>query len=423
MAEIEAEERAGENSSEAVSPDLAVALVSPADPQDLRLAMRQAMEGAAEQDGAGAPLAKLRVSVAVPVAPGLEGSAIEAEHVPGGGLIRFHPVVLPSGPPEVSLLPSLAEYEPLISWARSVGAAAIAFVGSDLTAVKSRALEELVDPLMAGRADLVLPIYPVGKFELLLNSAILAPLPRALYGARVRFPLAPDFGITSKLLAEIGYSPRRSVSQASALFWPATGAALRKRPICQAYVPIYHQPTEGMDLSAVISRTVGPLFADIEANAAEWQRVRGSQPTEISGVAPNPPEEGSPIDVRTMVETFRLGFRNLLEVWALVLPPVTLVELKRLTKLPVESFRLPDETWVRIVYDFALAYRLRNISRVHLLGALTPLYLGWAASHVLEVGRMGAHDAELRVERLARAFEDGKPYLLSRWRWPDRFNP
>jgi len=27
------------------------------------------------------------------------------------------------------------------------------------------------------------------------------------------------------------------------------------------------------------------------------------------------------------------------------------------------------------------------------------------------------------LERLCTAFENGKPYLLSRWRWPDRFNP
>jgi hypothetical protein len=124
-----------------------------------------------------------------------------------------------------------------------------------------------------------------------------------------------------------------------------------------------------------------------------------------------------------MLETFQLGFRNLQEVWALVLPPVTLLELKRLSRPSTERFHLPDELWVRIVYDFALAYRLRTISRTHLLGALTPLYLGWVASYALEVGNCSAADAEQRLEKLARAYEEGKPYLLSRCRWPDRFNP
>ena len=84
---------------------------------------------------------------------------------------------------------------------------------------------------------------------------------------------------------------------------------------------------------------------------------------------------------------------------------------------------MPDELWVRIIYDFALAYRLRTINRGHLMGALTPLYLGWVASYVQEVAARSPLAAEQRFEQLARAYEEGKPYLVSRWRWPDRFNP
>jgi hypothetical protein len=102
---------------------------------------------------------------------------------------------------------------------------------------------------------------------------------------------------------------------------------------------------------------------------------------------------------------------------------VTLLELKKLTRCAPESFRMPDELWVRIVYDFALAYRLRTINRGHLMGALTPLYLGWVASYVQEVAIRSPLAAEQRFEQLARAYEEGKPYLVSRWRWPDRFNP
>jgi hypothetical protein len=52
-----------------------------------------------------------------------------------------------------------------------------------------------------------------------------------------------------------------------------------------------------------------------------------------------------------------------------------------------------------------------------------PLYLGWAASHVLEVGSQGEAAAEQRIAALASVFEADKPYLVARWRWPDRFNP
>ena len=84
---------------------------------------------------------------------------------------------------------------------------------------------------------------------------------------------------------------------------------------------------------------------------------------------------------------------------------------------------MPDDLWVRIVYDFALGHRLRTISRDHLLRSITPLYLGWIASYALEMETAGPAEIEARIERLARAYEASKPYLVSRWRWPDRFNP
>jgi len=130
--------------------------------------------------------------------------------------------------------------------------------------------------------------------------------------------------------------------------------------------------------------------------------------------------ETSP-DPRPMVEAFQLGQRNLQEVWSLVLPPVTLLDLKKMSRQPLESFRMEDALWARVVYDFALAYRLRTLSRGHLLGAMAPLYLGWVGSRVLEVE--GATSSVARQEQLERVFEQNKPYLLQRWRWPDRFNP
>ena len=51
-----------------------------------------------------------------------------------------------------------------------------------------------------------------------------------------------------------------------------------------------------------------------------------------------------------------------------------------------------------------------------------PLYRAWSASHLLQCVNDPAK-AEECVEQTARAFEADKPYLIARWRWPDRFNP
>jgi hypothetical protein len=63
------------------------------------------------------------------------------------------------------------------------------------------------------------------------------------------------------------------------------------------------------------------------------------------------------------------------------------------------------------------------MDRGQLLRSMTPLYLGWVASWVNEVRALEAPLAEERLERLCEAFEAEKPYLISRWRWPDRFTP
>ncbi|HTD96817.1 MAG TPA: hypothetical protein VK627_07795, partial [Edaphobacter sp.] len=109
------------------------------------------------------------------------------------------------------------------------------------------------------------------------------------------------------------------------------------------------------------------------------------------------------------------------EIWALVLSPNSLLGIKRLAAMQPEVFHMPDTLWSRIVYDFVLAYRLRTINRGHLLGALTPLYLAWVASHLILVSTGIA--PEQHIEEMAAVFETDKPYLVSRWRWPDRFNP
>jgi glucosylglycerate synthase len=416
---------------EAGTADLLIAVAAATNVEELRTAAAETvlrMSVATAGPGEDRSLSGLRAAVAYPGLPSTAessaGPSVLLDPAGTGSELRFLPFAPPASPSVIPWLGLSTTYQAIFAMARELGVGACAVIGPDLAALQADKLRPLLAPVLEGHCDLAMPIYPLGKFEGLLNSAVLAPLTRALYGKRVRFPLAQDIGISARLLPELEEPSQRISSQGNTLFWPATEATLRDRSICQVYLNVHHPATaDGIDLSTVLTQTVGPLFAEMEANAALWQRVRGSQPVAISGTAPAFEKDGASVDVRPMLETFQLGFRNLQEMWSLVLPPVTLLELKRLTRLASEQFRMSDGIWVRIVYDFALAYRLRTLSRVHLLGALTPLYLGWVASHVLEVSNMRPYETEQRVEKLARAYEEGKPYLLSRWRWPDRFNP
>jgi hypothetical protein len=126
------------------------------------------------------------------------------------------------------------------------------------------------------------------------------------------------------------------------------------------------------------------------------------------------------VDPEKLIESYRLGYRELRDIWTWVLPPRTILELRRLMNGAPASFRLDDKLWATIVYDFALGYRLRVIAREHLLRSLVPLYLAWLASFIGEIRDRGDEEVEQRLERLCAAFEEQKPYLISKWRWPER---
>ncbi len=263
--------------------------------------------------------------------------------------------------------------------------------------------------------------YNLGPREGLVNSAILYPVTRALFSASPRFPLAIDLSLSLRMAERLASSAQRftATNQNDALIWPVSEAAVAGYSIAEVGVrsPYLRSPSR---------RPQHPPHPDRRLSLHRHRRqsrllaAHPHPPAPPADTVPRQATDG-PADVAPMLDAFHLAYTNLHEIWSLVLPPNSLLGLKRLSVMPPESFRMPDTLWARIVYDFVLAYRLRTINRGHLLGALTPLYLAWVASHLILVNSGIAPEAH--IEELAAAFETDKPYLVSRWRWPDRFNP
>ncbi|MHB1935320.1 MAG: hypothetical protein ACYCOR_01895 [Acidobacteriaceae bacterium] len=347
-----------------------------------------------------------------------------------GSPLRYVNYPLPvAAPGTIPWLPNAAAYREIARLANALQARACTVLGTDSGFTRDSLTPDrltlLVDPGLEGSFDLVMPLYAFQSFDDLVNKSIIYPLARTLYGHRVQNPLGTEFQMSSKLFPGLTANALRDPAQQQGrLPWLATVAAGRNLKICQVQLGARRPSSaDGIELSDALAQLTGPLFLDMEDNAAFWQRIRGSRESPIFGDASASTEPTDTVDVRRMVEAFQLGERNLREFWALILPPVTLLELKKLSRLSPDEFLMPDTLWARIVYDFALAHRLRNIHRAHLFGALTPLYLGWVASYAVEINKSGIAAAQQRIERLARTYELEKPYLLSRWRWPDRFHP
>jgi hypothetical protein len=310
---------------------------------------------------------------------------------------------------------------------RRLRARGAAVVSTEVSTLHDGWLDRLLGPVLRQETDLVLPYYHRHPFSGVVTSGILYPLIRALYGKRIRYPLGADFACSARLAEkQLGSEGSKGRQTAHGLeLRLITSAVAGGLPIRQARLG--HRASgaadSGLTPGAILSAVVSPAFAEMERTAPVWQKIRGSVPVEAVGEEDPSEVEPVPVDGRRLLEAFRLGQQNLPEVWGLVLPPGTLVELKRIARLPDQEFRIPDPVWARIVYDFSLAHRTRIISRDHLMGALAPLYLGWFGSLHAEMGGSDTTRLEQRLEQLCLSFEAEKPYLISRWRWPDRFNP
>jgi hypothetical protein len=306
--------------------------------------------------------------------------------------------------------------------------------GAETPVPNAALLRALADGIRTSNVDLVLPRYTPGPSEGLVNSALIYPLTRALFGADVRFPLPTEAALSPRMAARLAVPAQRqvSLSQGSALLWPvaeASIAGLAVREVITSQDIPQRSPQD--DFNALFASVAGSLFADIEAKANFWQRARSLTPR--PAVEPLSPLRFDPEDenqeaslvsaqIADMIESFHLAHSNLQEIWSLVLPPQSRLALKKLSVVPAADFAVDPSLWARIVYDFTLSFHLRTLNRGHLLGAMVPLYLAWVASHLNMVGDQ-TDRAEARIEATAAAFEAEKSYLVSRWRWPDRFNP
>jgi hypothetical protein len=317
-----------------------------------------------------------------------------------------------------------AEFVNAQQLAQKNSARGILLLGPEADSLSAPGLQRLINVVDSGTTDLAIPRYDLQPRAGLINSSILYPMNRALFASRVRYPLAIDLGLSLRMAERLAAVAQRfvTVNQGNAMIWAVSEANVASMAVSEVEIGPRHIPQPAdPDLNSILPLVTGSLFSDIEAKAAFWQRPRASQPARrLSPAAPSAATDVA-AEVAALLQGFRLAYTNLQEIWGMVLPPNTMLGLKRLSVVDGPAFRMPENLWARIVFDFLIAYRLRTLNRGHLLGALIPLYLAWVAGHVNAIA--AGEIPERHVEAHAAAFETEKPYLLARWRWPDRFNP
>ena len=310
--------------------------------------------------------------------------------------------------------------------ARQLGAKVCAVLDAEVESIAPEWIDRLTRPVLEGNVDLIVPSYRRQRFDGLINSGILSPFARALYGKRLRQPAGADLAFSAALMdfyaEQAGANTRNSLAIDP---WSTVPAITRSFRIGQSFLgPRSVRPHEvPPDLSNTLRQVLGSIFDQMEVTAPFWQKVRGSEAVPWFGPPLEIETDGPDVNRRPMTDSFRQGCHDLIEIWRMVLSPATLLELRRMERQASDEVRFPDELWARVVYDFALGYHIRIMGRDHLLQAITPLYLGWAASFTGEMRNAGGPEVEQRLERLSMQFDAQKRYLISRWRWPDKFIP
>jgi hypothetical protein len=268
---------------------------------------------------------------------------------------------------------------------------------------------------------LVLPLYRRFRHDGTLTQAFVVPLMRSLFGRQLAHPIAEEFACSAPAAEAFLAEPvwESDLGRHGLEFWLPAAAIEHGLTVSQAVLgprtlaPSAQPPAP---LGPTVGRVASALFALAERSEQFWLEIRGSEPVVSFGVPPEPLPGGPAVDPSRMQEAFVQGVRDLLPVWERIIDPDNFGEVLELSDRPLDRFRFSDRLWTRVVYDFLLAYRARTVYRSHATQSLAPLYLGRAASVILETQARPPAAITQSATRLCGVFEDEKPYLVDRWR-------
>ncbi len=310
-------------------------------------------------------------------------------------------------------------FRAIFAVAKRLNAKACVVVDSDLRSIAPHWIDLLASPVLEREFDFIAPYYLRHKYDGTITNGIIYPMTRALFGKRVRQPIGGDFGFSGRLAARYLEKDvwESDVARFGIDIWMTLTAIAEGFRIGQSYLgaKLHDAKDPGADLTSMFRQVVGSIFGLMETYEHVWKSVQGSEPVPMFGFPFDVGVDPISVNVERMIRAYCQGVKDLQEIYEMVLQKQTREGLARCACLSPAEFRLPDELWVHVIYEFAAAYRGRRIDRQHLMESLVPLYLGRTASFVIEVRDSDAAQVEERIEQLCAVFEAQKPYLMERW--------
>jgi glucosylglycerate synthase len=310
----------------------------------------------------------------------------------------------------------------LLEVAAGLNAKAIIMLDADLKSLTPRWIKYFIEPLTDGY-DFVVPIYLRHKYDGTITNNIAYPMLRTLFGLRIRQPIAGDFAISGRLAncLLLEHTWNEAICNFGIDIWMTTVAICRNFKVCQAFMgssKTHRTKDPASDLGPMFSQVVGTIFEMVKVFEYVWKNIEVSRPSVIYGFGLGQTGVSQEVTVSTdlLHKSFISGFEDYGDIWQQVLMPTNMQVLHRLSEVPLDEFHYEDDEWVRILFDFTLAYIYNdNIESDKLMEALIPLYYSCTLSFVNRVSKMDDAETELYLEDRTRRFEESKYYLIERW--------
>ncbi len=309
----------------------------------------------------------------------------------------------------------------ILETAKLLNAKAGCMLDSDLRSISPEWIELLLTPVIMKGFGLVTPYYSRHKYDGTITNMIAYPLTWSIYGRRVRQPIGGDFGFSLELIESLLQKDvwETDIARFGIDIWMTTVAICENLKICQSYLgaKIHDDKDPGKDLSPMFKQVVGTIFRLMDIYQEKWLQIKGSRPTAIFGfeseVAPKPLN----VDSENMVNIFKEGVSEYMPLWEKVMEKENCDKIKEVAKLENSHFELPDELWIKSLFDFVLAFKKQSGGLGHdeIIEALVPLYYARVASFVRKTQNLDSHQAEEVINQQCSTFEKLKPYLISRW--------
>jgi len=292
-------------------------------------------------------------------------------------------------------------------------------VDADLRSINNRWVKMLLDPVVEEDFDYVAPIYTRYKYDGTITNNIVYNLCGAVFGKRIRQPIGGDFAFSKNLVQFYIEQDvwETDVARFGIDIWLTVQAIVHGFRLCQAQLgrKIHDAKDPSEHLGPMFRQVVSTLFWLMEENEAYWKAVSGAEPVPVRGATSA--EEPEPISVNRhkLLSSFRAGLQHFGPLWKEVFCADCFEALQVAAAMEDGRFRMPMDTWVRVLYELAGTYHNWPANRRRLIDLMTPLYYGRVASFINETSDMDSSEAERIVEGQAELFIDAKDYLLSAW--------